>query len=332
MRRLALYLSAVVLLVLSVLVALAKVSPLPGVYALRFLFDWGAVQANAGLAPVLPPDRIEFLDLAYGPDPRERLDLFLPPGPPPPEGWPVLLWVHGGAFVAGQKEDVGNYLRLIAPAGFATVAPNYTRAPGARHPGPTAQMLEALLWIKAAARDRPLDASRIVLAGDSAGSHIALQTAIALHDPAYARDLGLRPLTEAGAIRGLALFCGIYDLPKAPGTGPVGFLLDTAAWAYLGARDPTEAPAASGFALLSRLPATLPPLFITAGNADPLLDQSQALADAALGLGLTIETLFFPPDHQPPLGHEYQFTLDAAGEEARARLLKFLATVAAQAD
>ena len=332
MRRLAVSLSVSVLICLVVLAALAQLSPWPGVYALRFLFNHDAAQTNAALAPLLPPDRVEYLDLPYGPDPRERLDLFLPPGEAPPEGWPVLIWVHGGAFVAGQKEDVGNYLRLLAKQGFATIAPDYSRAPGARHPVPTAQLLEALLWIKAAARDRPIDPARIVLAGDSAGSHIALQAAIALHDPAYARDLGLRPLVEAQAIRGLALFCGIYDLPQDPGRGATGLVLRTAAWAYLGAADPAEAPAAKGFPLLPRLPETLPPVFISAGNADPLLPQSRNLSEMAAAKGIVTDTLFFAEDHAPPLGHEYQFTLDAAGETARTRLLAFLTKVTARAD
>lgn len=330
MRRLALYLSVLVLICLAFLAALAQLSPWPGAYALRALVAHKAAQANAELAALLPPDRVEYLNLPYGPDPRERLDLFLPPGQPPPEGWPILIWVHGGAFVAGRKEDVGNFLRLIASQGFATIAPDYSRAPGARHPVPSAQLLEALLWIKAAARDRPIDPARIVLAGDDAGSHIALQTAIALHDPAYARDLGLRPLVEAQSIRGLALFCGLYDLPNDPLEGVAGFGLRTAARAYLGTANPAEAPGAKGFPLLTRLPDTLPPIFLSAGNADPLLPQSKRLADAAKAKGLVTDTLFFPDDHQPQLGHAYPFTPDAAGNMARNRLVAFLTKVTAR--
>jgi len=327
MRRLALYLAVVVLISLAGVALLAQLSPWPGVQALRVVFDLGAARSSAALEPLLPEDRVERLDLAYGPDRRERLDLFLPPGPPPPQGWPVLVWVHGGAFVSGQKEDVGNYLRLIVPKGFAAIAPDYSRAPTARHPTPTAQILEVLLWIKASAQDRPIDPSRIVLAGDSAGSHIALQTAIALHDPAYARSLGLRPQTEPASLRGLALFCGIYDLPSETGPGLAGFVLRTASRAYLGAADAARAPDAAGFDLLARLPATLPPLFLSAGNADPLLPQTEALAAAARAQGITTQALLFAADHQPPLGHEYQFTLDDAGRQAMDRLTTFLTDV-----
>lgn len=327
MRRLALFLSVLVLFSLLALALLARSSPWPASLALRLVFLIDATRTNAALAPRLPKGLTEHLDLAYGPHPRERLDLFLPPGDPPPGGWPVLLWVHGGAFVAGNKEDLGNYLRLLAAEGYATLAPNYTRAPTARHPGPSGQMMAALLWMQAVAAEYGLDPTRVILAGDSAGGHIALQTAIALHDPAYAAALGLRPRLAPGHLRGLVLFCGIYDPPEPGAQGLVGTFLRHAAWAYLGGPDPATAPAATGFALTGRLPATLPPLFISAGNADPLLGQSQRLDTAARAQGLVTDTLFFAPDHQPPLGHEYQFKLNAAGETARHRLTAFLARV-----
>lgn len=327
MRRLALYLGVPVLVVLSALVLLAQVSPWPATLALRALFSVDADRTAAALVPRLPQGLTEHLDLAYGPDPRERLDLFLPPGPPPPEGWPVLIWVHGGAFVAGGKEDVGNYLRLLAAEGYATIAPNYTRAPTARHPRPSAQMMTALLWMQATADRHALDPTRVILAGDSAGSHVALQTAIALHDPAYADMLGLRPRLDPAHLRGLVLFCGIFDPPDAGATGLIGAFLRSAAWAYLGDPDPAAAPHGGGFALSARLPASLPPLFISAGNADPLLPQSLRLAEQAQARGLATDTLFFPADHPTALGHEYQFRLTPDGEEALRRLLAFLARV-----
>lgn len=324
MRRLALWTAIVLALFAGSLFVAQALSPWPGVLAIRLVFGQGAAAANAALAPHLPRGLTEHLDLAYGPEPRERLDLRLPPGPAPPAGWPVILWVHGGAFVSGDKSDVGNYLRILSGKGYATLAPNYSRGPDRLHPRPTDEMLEALLWAQAAAPRYGLDAERILLAGDSAGAHIALQTAMALIDPAYAESLRLRPLVDPARLRGLILFCGIYELPADSGNGLFGAFLRTAARAYLGQRDPTPDLRAS-FGLIERLPANLPPVFISAGNADPLLAQSQALAQALAARGIALETLFFPPDHVPPLGHEYQFTLDAAGKTALDRLTAFLA-------
>lgn len=318
---------AIALVAAAILIA-TQVSPWPRVLVLRHVFDREAGRAMAALEPRLPAGLTEHPDLPYGPAPRERLDLVLPPGPAPPGGWPVLLWVHGGAFLAGQKEDVGNHLRLIAAQGYATIAPDYARAPARRHPAPAEDMLKVLIWIEGAAGSYPLDPARLVLAGDSAGSHIALQTAIALADPAYARALRLRPSDRITGPRGLVLFCGIFDLAGLETGSP---WMQTAAWAYLGHRDPAEAPDAPLFSLLAHLPETLPPLFVSAGNADPLLPQSRALVDQARARGLRVEALFFPPDQTPLLGHEYQFGTDAAADLARDRLLAFLKAVTAPA-
>lgn len=329
MRRYGLRIALTIALVAACILAAVWLSPWPSVLVLRFLFDRDAARAMAALEPRLPRGLVEHPDLAYGTSERERLDLILPPGPAPPEGWPVLFWVHGGAFVSGSKENVGNYLRLISAQGYAAIAPNYTRAPSARHPRPTEEMLEALLWVNAAAADYRLDPTRIILAGDSAGSHIALQTAIALHDPAYASALNLRPDQAIKRPRGLALFCGIYDPSELDATGAFAGFLHTVQWSYFGAPDATARPEAALFSLYAHLPPNLPPLFLTAGNADPLLPQTEGLARAAALRGISVDALTFPPDHQPPLGHEYQFTLDAAGEEALSRLLAYLGRVTA---
>jgi acetyl esterase len=329
MRRYVLRIALTIALCAACLIAAFQLSPWPSVLALRLLFDRDAARAMAALEPRLPQGLVEHPDLAYGTAERERLDLILPPGPAPPEGWPVLFWVHGGAFVSGRKENVGNYLRLISAEGYAAIAPNYTRAPSARHPRPTEEMLEALLWVHAAAADYGLDPRRIILAGDSAGSHIALQTAIALHDPAYARALNLRPGQAVTRPRGLALFCGIYDLSDLDDTGAFAGFLQTVKWSYLGKPDAADTGDAALFSLFAHVPPDLLPLFLSAGNADPLLPQTEGLAQVAARRGIPVDLLVFPPDHQPPLGHEYQFTLDASGEEALSRLLAYLGRVTA---
>ncbi|MGH7493962.1 MAG: hypothetical protein ACREOO_16405 [bacterium] len=66
-------------------------------------------------------------------------------------------------------------------------------------------------------------------------------------------------------------------------------------------------------------------MFISAGNADPLLPQSRAFAETAASLGVHVDSLFFPHDYTPALPHEYQFNLDVdAGQLALERSVKFL--------
>lgn len=320
--------AGVVAVILAILgVVATRFSPWPMVIVIRQIFDRGAAAASAALVAHLPAGVEERPDLTYDPDdPDGRLDLFLPPGDVPDDGWPVVVWVHGGAWVSGRKEDVGNYLRILSARGFATVAVDYTLAPTARHPGPTRQVNRALGWLRASGEQLGLDMTRVALAGDSAGAQIAAQAGIVETDPAYAGRLGLQAALPAGHLRGLVLFCGGFDATAIDTDGAFGGFLRTVMWAYLGQRDFAAAPDIGLFSIPQNLPPGMPPLFVSAGSADPLAPQSTALADRAAALGIVTDTLFFAPDHQPPLGHEYQFNLDtAAGQEALDRATAFLA-------
>ena len=97
--------------------------------------------------------------------------------------------------------------------------------------------------------------------------------------------------------------------------------VDTAGRAYSGMRDWRQDPYFATVNVLPHVTADFPPAFLSAGNADPLLPQSEAL-DAA---GVPVETLFFAADRTPGLGHEYQFDLDTeAGREALEALTAWL--------
>lgn len=307
-----------------------RVSPWPGVMVIRFIFDRGSAAASAGLEKHLPAGVGERLDLRYDPaDPDARLDLFFPASgsaaAASPEAWPVLVWVHGGAWVSGDENQIANYARIVAARGFAVASVNYTIAPEARYPTPVRQVNAALGYLTRESAALSIDGSRIFLAGDSAGSQIAAQIAALTTDPDYAKALGITPAVPAKSLRGLALFCGGYDLATISTEGPFGGFLRTVLWAYSGHRDFKNAPRFETFSVAQYVTVKFPPAFISAGNADPLLPQSIKFAERLRSLGVPVETLFFPEDHEPPLPHEYQFNLDtAAGREALEMLVRFL--------
>jgi acetyl esterase len=317
---------AFILLLAAAGFAAIRLSPWPSVLVIRHFFDSDAAMASAALQKHLPQGLTEHLNLTYDPDSRPgTLDVFLPPGPVPTGGWPVVVWVHGGAWVSGSKENVANYLRILAGRGFATVGVGYTLAPTAHHPGPARQVNIALGWLNANGPALGLDMTRTALAGDSAGAQIAAQTGIVLTDPAYATRLGIAPALKPGQLRGLVLFCGGYDIATVDFDGAFGGFLKTVLWAYFGTKDFARAPDLPLFSIPQNLPAAMPPMFLSAGNADPLGPQSVQLAERAATLGIRTDTLFFPADHAPLLGHEYQFDLDIAdGRTALDRASAFL--------
>jgi acetyl esterase/lipase len=315
------------LLVLAILTWGAfHVSPWPAALLIRWAFESGAARTSAKLERHVPKDVVTRADLRYDPDdPDAYLDVFHPPiaaGEP----LPTVLWVHGGGFVSGSRKEIANYARVVAGRGYTVVGIGYTLAPRGRHPLPVRQVNAALAYLVRNAQELRVDPARVFLAGDSAGAHISLQYGLAVAAPEYAGAIGIVPALKREQLRGLVLFCGPYDASLIDLDGAFGGFLRTVLWSYSGSRDHTSAPGFSAFSLLARLVPELPPLFVSAGNADPLLRHSQALVDAAIRKGIAVDALFFAPDRQPPLEHEYQFDLDTdAGKLALERAAAFFA-------
>ncbi len=70
------------------------------------------------------PEGIETTgDITYGDDPAQRMDIFRPGQTSP--ALPVVLWVHGGAWIGGSKDGVANYLKILAGSGYVTVGMDY---------------------------------------------------------------------------------------------------------------------------------------------------------------------------------------------------------------
>lgn len=303
-----------------------SVSPWPSALLYRHLMDRGGVALNAGLARHVPPGVTAETDIPYATvDPDARLDVYRPAaagGAP----LPAIVWTHGGAFISGDKSQVANYLRILAHEGYVTVGVGYTLAPRAGYPGPVRQLAAALAYLRTNARRHGIDPARIVLAGDSAGAQIAAQMTAIIASGDYAARVGIAAPIPRESLRAAILHCGFHDPHDIRAGGSFGGFLDTVVWSYLGVRDLASDPRTADFSIVRNVSREFPPLFVSAGNADPLLPHSRTLVERARAQGVTVDALFFPGDHAPPLSHEYQFDLDgAAGREALARTRAFLA-------
>ena len=300
-------------------------SPWPSALLTRLAFGYGASKTTAALANHVPFGIREQRDIRYGSAEDERLDIYLPPGGRVEAGRPTIVWIHGGAFVAGDRQDVAPYLRILAGRGFATVAIGYTRAPTARYPTPVLQANAALGFLQREGQRLGLDPTRIVLAGDSAGAHIASQLAASLTGKDYAELLGLKPAVEAAALRGTILFCGAFDPTAFELTGPFGGFVRSVLLAYFGTSNPLDSERITEASVPRYVTETFPPSFISVGNGDPLAPQSVVMAQALRDRGVRTDTLFFPPETEPKLPHEYQFDLGRPeGKQALERLTAFL--------
>jgi arylformamidase len=125
------------------------------------------------------------LDLPYGDQPGERLDVFPAEGGAGPA--PVLVSIHGGYWRALDKRDHSFVAPPFARAGVCVVVPNYALAPAVTVPQITLQMVRAVAWTYRHIAEHGGDPARITVAGHSAGGQLAtmmLACQWPRHDPA----------------------------------------------------------------------------------------------------------------------------------------------------
>lgn len=151
-----------------------------------------AAPASAGLFsadPSLPSGARVERDVAYGPDDAQRMDVYIPAHP---QGAPIILMVHGGAWAIGDKDMgrvVDNKVAHWLPKGVIFVTTNYRMVPDADPLTQADDVAKALALVQAKAASWGGDPARVVLMGHSAGAHlVALLTA----DPSIAAGQGAK--------------------------------------------------------------------------------------------------------------------------------------------
>jgi acetyl esterase/lipase len=159
-------------------------------------------------APRLPAHAPQILTFSYrsgGDADRElgELDLFKPPRSA--AGTPVLIFVHGGAWSAGDKTNCRALGLRFAKHGVLAVLPNYRLSPVVQYPVQIEDVAAAVAWTVRHAGEYGGNSSRIFLAGHSSGGHIA---ALLAADPVFLAGYGLKPTDLAGVI----VISGVYDI------------------------------------------------------------------------------------------------------------------------
>ncbi len=327
-RRSRTVLTVVVAIVVGMLIW-TNVTPWPSAMVIRSVFEQGGAQTVAEMQRH-PPDGPVDARLDIEAEGLPPFDVFRPEGADDP--LPTVLWIHGGAWISGDKRDVAPYLRILAAEGYTTVGLGYTPGPEAAYPTAVAQLNDSIGYLVDHADEFGIDTDRIVLAGDSAGAQLASELAVLATNPEFEALTGIDSSLSADQVRGTVLNCGVYELDgmaKLTGIGAWGFKI--ALWAYTGTKDWSQAPAGALMSSLEFATADFPASYISGGNGDALtLIQSVPMADRLEELGVDVTRLFYATDHEPALQHEYQFQLDDEdAQKALTATLQFLGTVTA---
>lgn len=144
------------------------------------------------------------LDQPYGPDYWQKVDVFFPEAPPgaPP---PIILFAHGGSWIAGCKEWMAFMATALSALPAIFVSVSYRLAPECLFPGPVEDCLDAIAWIYDRADSLGGDKERIFVGGHSAGGHLMTMAALN-HDGARRRRL------PDGLIKGCLAVSSPFDL------------------------------------------------------------------------------------------------------------------------
>jgi acetyl esterase len=307
---------------LSIVVyTLFQFSPWPSALWLRLQWDRSGVEMNNSLRKHLPAGVVDRLNLQYDTnDDAARLDVFTPLSVKATDRvLPTIVWVHGGSWISGSKDQIANYLRILAARGFAVVGVDYTLAPARIYPNPVRQVNAALGFLNRNGLSLHVDRSQLFLAGDSAGAQIAAQVANIISSPSYAADVGIVPSVDRSQLKGVVLHCGTYEAKLAR------FRKKGVLWAYFGTQDFSSDPRLSQFSVARHVTSEFPPMFISVGNDDELAPQSYLFADNVAAQGVLVDRLFFSKDYTPKVWHQFQFDLDTrAGRLALEHSVDFI--------
>ena len=182
--------------------------------------------------------RRKWLDVPYDlQSPSQVLDIYLPAEGDGP--FPTYIFVHGGAFVAGDKQDVQFLLAADGiNRGYAVVSVEYRKGFESKAPNALYDVKAAIRFLRAHAAEYCLDPARFAIGGDSAGAYYAVFAAATSAVPAFDGPDPANP-EQSDAVQAVIAQCGCYDLltltpppeveanaPKefVPGTVPVNLM------------------------------------------------------------------------------------------------------------
>lgn len=253
----------------------------------------------------LAPAGEEQLDQHYGPHERHRLDVYRPRG----TSRATVVYVHGGGFVAGDKNGDGAYYRNVgcwlARNGFTAVLPNYRLAPAHAWPAGTQDLQSVLAWVEQDRQSRG-DTARLALWGQSAG---------ACHVASWLFDDVARGGPPVAPVAGALLMSGLYRAEAPLPAGPRAYFGEDAAL-YV-ERSP----------LTHVRPLDAPSVWLAVAELDPawIAEQTYLLAQALLRANGKSAPLLF--SH----GHNHVSTVQSLGstqEDVGREVLRWLAAVA----
>ncbi|MBL8849265.1 MAG: alpha/beta hydrolase [Planctomycetaceae bacterium] len=156
----------------------------------------------------------EVRDIAYGSDPLQTVDVYLPAGV---EGrLPTVVYIHGGGWREGDKREgvnrVGSFAPVLVEQGFVAVACNYRLLPKDTYPAQVDDVQRMIRWLRRHAEDYHIDPDRIGVVGISAGGHLAAMLATRTEHAAQGDELD----AYSSRVQAAVSLAGVHDFSNKP--------------------------------------------------------------------------------------------------------------------
>lgn len=266
---------------------------------IRYSWRKNDAKRDAGLST--PEDIFRVDDISYGPDKMNVLDVYRPKNV---EGkLPVIVSVHGGGWVYGDKELYQHYCMNLAQRGFAVVNFTYRLSPEHKFPAHLEDTVKVFDWVLKNADQYGFDVDNVFAVGDSAGGHILSLFCVMCSNPEYAARHSFK-VPEGFMPKAVALNCGAYDMnPESNPTGNTLSLMKGDILPNKGTDEEFRAISPVNF-----ITEKFPPCFVMTANQDFLKDQASALMEKLDEAGAQYVYKLYGDDSNPQ-GHVFHLNM-----------------------
>lgn len=237
-------------------------------------------------------------NISYGDDPKQVLDIIVPKGS---HQYPILFYFHGGGWISGDKSNFNWVCYKFANSGMLVFNVNYRLSPENQFPKPLDDISNSIKSGMEYAKEYGGDLSRVYIAGDSAGAHLASWYAVALGKPTLLQHTNVQTSVALKNIKGFLFFYGIYDLEKAWNINHK--VIKSSLKYFLGPKPAT--PTLKNASPSQHVVSKLPPFFLCAGEPDVLFDQTKNFSKILKGAGIECKTVLFTKEGNPESKHSF---------------------------
>ena len=282
--------------------------------------EWALNDAKRDEGLTTPEDIVRFDGIAYGPVPKwNELDVYRPKELT--ERLPVIVVIHGGGWVYGDKELYQFYGMSLAQRGFAVVNYSYRLAPEYKYPAQIEDTNTVISWMYDNQDTYGLDMEHVFFVGDSAGGHLAAIYASICTNPGYAENYSFK-VPNCFVPKALGLNCGAF-VPLQADQGEESTDMDLMRDLLPEEGTPEEALLINATAHIT---GAFPPSFIMSCVGDSCLPQVPEMVKALCAEQIPLICKIYG-DRENPLYHVFHVTIqEEAGQRCNDEECAFFRT------